>query len=64
MPIDTREKRQAAASISMYWIGPSVTPNVAKDLEWRQEGAWAYPQAAAVPAGPPVGSLAQMGCGR
>lgn len=43
MAIDTREKRQAAAVISHYFMGPNVTPNAAKDQEWRQEAAWGYP---------------------
>ena len=43
MAIDTREKRQAAAVISFYFMGPNVTPNAAQDVEWRQEAGWGYP---------------------
>lgn len=43
MAIDTREKRQAVVGISFYFVGPNVTPNVAKDVEWRQEAGWGYP---------------------
>ena len=43
MAIDTREKRQAAAVISHYFMGPNVTPNATPDVEWRQEAAWGYP---------------------
>ena len=43
MAIDTRERRQAASVISMYWKGPTPTPTAAKDQEWRQEVAWGYP---------------------
>lgn len=42
MAIDTREKRQSAAGISFYAMPPSVTMNVAKDREWRQEAGWGY----------------------
>lgn len=48
MAIDTREKRQACVGIGHYFRGPTVTPNVAKDVEWRQESGWGYP-AAVVP---------------
>lgn len=43
MAIDTREKRQAVSVVSMYWKGPTPTPTVGKDQEWRQEVAWGYP---------------------
>lgn len=42
MALDTREKRQAASGIGFYW-SPTVTPNVALDVEWRQEAGWGYP---------------------
>lgn len=40
--IDTAEKRRAVAGIAAFPLGPSVTPNVAKDAEWRQQAAWGY----------------------
>ena len=43
MAIDTREKRQSVVGISYYFVGPNVTPNAAKDVEWRQEAGWGYP---------------------
>ena len=52
MAIDTREKRQAVASISFYWAGVNVTPNATLDVEWRQEVGWGYPGIA--PAAPVV----------
>lgn len=40
MAIDSAEKRK---SISGIWMGiPGVTPNSAKDSEWRQEAGWSY----------------------
>lgn len=51
MALDTREKRQSAAVISHYFMGPNVTPNVGKDAEWRQEAGWGY---AGIAAGAPV----------
>jgi len=65
MAIDTREKRQSAASITMYWTGANVTPNAAKDQEWRQEAAWGYSGilAAGAAAGPQLRTLAMMGIG-
>ena len=41
MAIDTAEKRRAAAG-TMSMFAPSVTPNAAKDQEWRQQGLWKY----------------------
>lgn len=44
MAIDSREKRQAVASIHLTgWSPPSPTPNASKDKEWRQEAGWGYP---------------------
>ena len=42
MAIDTREKRQSVVGISFY-CNVGVTPNLAKDLQWRAEVAWGYP---------------------
>mgnify|MGYP001559722934 CR=1 FL=1 len=58
MAIDTREKRQAAGSITMYWTSVSMTPNVAKDTEWRQESGWGYP--GIVPAGGGITLLSRL----
>lgn len=41
MAIDTAEKRRSVAGIP-FWIGLGVTPNVAKDAEWRQQAGWGY----------------------
>ncbi len=42
MAIDSAEKRKAVAGIpGLPFLG--VTPNSAKDVEWRQEVAWGYP---------------------
>ena len=42
MAIDTAEKRRSAAGVPFYLFGPGVTPNAAKDVEWRQQSAWSY----------------------
>ena len=41
MAIDTAEKRRSVAGIA-YWLFLGVTPNVAKDAEWRQQSGWGY----------------------
>lgn len=41
MAIDTREKRASIVGIN-YLSGPSPTPNVSKDQEWRQEVGYGY----------------------
>jgi hypothetical protein len=65
MALDTREKRQSAASISMYWAGANPTPTAAKDQEWRQSAAWGYPGilAGGAPPAPTLRTLAMMGIG-
>lgn len=40
MPIDSAEKRRTISGIP--FLGPGVTPNSAKDAEWRRESAWTY----------------------
>ena len=40
MAIDSREKRQSISGIPV--LIPGVTPNAAKDQEWRQEVARSY----------------------
>ncbi len=47
MAIDTREKRQAVAGLTLYAMPSSPTVNAAPDLEWRQEVGWGYPGIAA-----------------
>lgn len=62
--IDTAEKRRAVAVLGFYFGGPGVTPNAAKDVEWRQEVAWGYP---GISPNPPVvgsdGTLLLLGAG-
>ena len=41
MAINTAERRRSAAG-TMSMFAPSVTPNAAKDQEWRQQGLWKY----------------------
>lgn len=41
MAIDTAEKRKSAAAVWHTQI-PGVTPNAAKDQEWRQQSGWGY----------------------
>ena len=50
MAIDTAEKRRSAAGVGFLPLTPGVTPNAAKDVEWRQQSAWSYSGIA--PAGP------------
>lgn len=42
MAIDTAEKRRSAAGAGFLPLGPGVTPNAAKDAEWRFQAAWGY----------------------
>ena len=42
MAIDTAEKRRSAAGVGFWVSGPGVTPNAAKDAEWRQQAGWGY----------------------
>lgn len=48
MAIDTAEKRKSISGIHLYASGPGVTPNAAKDNEWRKEAGYAYPLTGAV----------------
>jgi hypothetical protein len=41
MAIDNREKRQSTVGINRVG-GPSVTPTLGKDQEWRQEVGYGY----------------------
>lgn len=47
MAIDTVEKRKSVLGIHGPWTGTGVTPNAAKDQEWRQEAGYGYPGIAA-----------------
>lgn len=51
MAIDTAEKRKSAGGVAFLPLGPNVTPNAAKDAEWRAESGWAY---SGIPYGPPT----------
>lgn len=42
MALDTAEKRRSASIVSLYPLGPGVTPNSDKDQEWRQEAGYGY----------------------
>ena len=43
MAIDTAEKRRSAAGVGVPGIvGPGVTPNSSKDIEWRVQAGWSY----------------------
>lgn len=43
MAIDTAEKRRSIVGIITGYMPVGVTPNLAKDLQWRQEAGWGYP---------------------
>ncbi len=61
MAIDDREKRQSVVGIN-YLSGPSPTPNVSKDQEWRQEAGYGYPGIAAASVGGRImGAIAGQG---
>ena len=64
-PTTTAEERRSSSGIWLPLI-PGVTPNVAKDAEWRAQSAWSYSGIAADTPAPddlPVGSLALLGVG-
>jgi len=42
MAIDTAERRRSAAGVAFLPLTPGVTPNAAKDQEWRQQAGWSY----------------------
>lgn len=42
MAIDTAEKRRSVGGVPFLPLGPNVTPNVAKDAQWRQQVGWSY----------------------
>ena len=42
MAIDNAEKRRSAAGVPFLPLGPGVTANASKDIEWRAQAAWGY----------------------
>lgn len=52
MAIDTAEKRRSVGGVPFFVFGPGVTPNIAKDAEWRQQSGWSY---SGIPASTPGG---------
>lgn len=60
MAIDSAEKRRAVAGIDRI-AGPGVTPNTAKDAEWRQQAGYGY---SGIAAGEPQPSSISIGCPR
>lgn len=42
MAIDTAEKRRSAAHVTFARGLPGVTPNAAKDIDWRSQAARVY----------------------
>lgn len=42
MAIDNAEKRRSAAGVGFWVVGPGVTPNSSRDVQWRVQAGWAY----------------------
>lgn len=42
MAIDSAEKRRSISGVGFVPLIPGVTPNSAKDAEWRAQSAWSY----------------------
>lgn len=42
MAIDSAEKRRSAGGVGYWVVGPGVTPNGLKDVQWRSQSAWGY----------------------
>ena len=58
MAIDSAEKRRNLVGLITGLQPVGVTPNVAKDAEWRQEAGWGYMGIAAFsPTTEPTGKL-------
>ena len=58
MPIDTAEDRRSVAGVGFY-IFLGVTPELAKDAEWRQQAGYSY---SGIAAGlPPTGDTGSDG---
>lgn len=51
MAIDNAEKRRAVAGVPFLPLGPGLTANATKDVEWRTQAAWSYSGLAAFTAG-------------
>lgn len=60
MAIDSAEKRRAVANIH-HRVGPGITPNAAKDAEWRQQAGYGY---SGIAAGEPVAATSIPGSSR
>ncbi len=66
MAIDNAEKRKSISGIGLQpWVAPGVTPNVAKDSQWRSQVAWSYSGIVPDPPDPgaPSGSVPEIVCG-
>lgn len=61
MAINTPEKRRSAAGVGFWVVGPSVTPNAAKDGEWRAEAAWGYSGVFPAPGAGGTGDALRLG---
>jgi len=55
MAVDTAEKRRSVGGVPYLPLGVNVTPNVAKDVQWRQQAAWSYSGIAPAPPTPSSG---------
>lgn len=42
MAIDSAPKRRSASGVAFLPLTPGVTPNAARDVDWRQQAAWSY----------------------
>lgn len=64
MAIDNAEKRRSAAGVAFWVVGPGVTPNAAKDVEWRQQSAWSYSGISPNPPVPGINAIERFGLGQ
>jgi hypothetical protein len=42
MAIDTAEKRRSVSGVGFLPLIPGVTPELSKDVDWRQQAGWSY----------------------
>ncbi len=63
MAIDNAEKRRSVAGIGFWVVGPAVTPNSSKDIEWRQQAGWGYSGISAAAVGVFTPRLTLLGVG-
>lgn len=70
MAIDSAEKRRSIVGIWTSFMPVGVTPNVSRDVEWRQESGWGYPGIAPSSETPPEPDIrrtrvlrVRLGCG-